>query len=297
MSEQIDTSPSPREPDQAEEEMEEMKEADSPSAAENLRWTIVGGTALGTSHGSAGLPCQDSVAWWVAPPGFEGPVHAIAALADGAGSAALAEVGSQVAVAEVVRLAQRLHQGPGLSPESKDAEPVAHEPSQAETMIAQLFAGARQAVEAAANDKNASAHDLATTLAVALATDREFAVAQIGDGIVAVRSRVAGLTGLTLQRGEYVNESTFLTVGDELKDFNIAVYPAEEIDGFGLSSDGMRLLITSNAILGTPHEPFFTDVFSGVKSGLSSEALVRFLAEADDRTGDDKSLVVGVLAR
>ena len=249
-------------------------------AATPSRWNIVGGTALGTSHESSGLPCQDTVAWWVAPADSHGLVKAVVALADGAGSAALGEVGSQVAVAEVVRLAQTT---------TGDGD--------AKAMMAELFAGARRAVESAAGERHASPRHLATTLAVALATEREFAVAQVGDGIVAVRSRIAGLTGLTLQRGEYANESTFLTLGDELENFNIAVFPAEEVDAFGLSSDGMRLLITSNAILGTPHGPFFTDVFSGVEAGLNDEAIVRFLVEADDRTGDDKSLVVGVLTR
>jgi hypothetical protein len=260
--------------------------------AANPGWTIVGGRSLGTSHKAAGVPCQDSVAWWVAPPDFEGPVRAVAAVADGAGSATLAEVGSQIAVAEVVRVAQcpALLEGHYLDSEED-------EPADARAKMARLFVAARKAVESAARDRSVSIRELDTTLAVALATNREFAVAQVGDGIVAVRSIVAGLTGLSLQRGEYANESTFLTVGDDVGEFSIAIYPADDIDAFGLSSDGLRLLITSNPVLGTPHEPFFTDVFTRVGSGLRSETLIQFLTEADDRTGDDKSLVVGVLAR
>ncbi len=157
-------------------------------------WVLAGGTALGTTHAESGLPCQDSIATWVRPPGGTGRV-----------------------------------------------------------------------------------------------------VAEVGDGVVAVRTS-GGIVGpLAPQRGEFANETTFITTGGTLPELASASFPAGEVTAFGLSSDGMRLLITAHATDGSPHVPFFEDVFGGVVSGLGSEALAHFLEAADDRTGDDKSLVIGVL--
>ncbi|HYR61129.1 MAG TPA: PP2C family serine/threonine-protein phosphatase [Actinomycetota bacterium] len=245
-------------------------------------WVLAGGTALGTTHAESGLPCQDSIATWVRPPGGTGRVVAVAAVADGAGSARLSHIGSQTAVAEVVRMAQAL----GTDPAAPAAGPE---------LVRALFTGARRAVEGAAPAAGALRDDLATTLIVAVVTEDGFAVAEVGDGVVAVRTS-GGIVGpLAPQRGEFANETTFITTGGTLPELASASFPAGEVTAFGLSSDGMRLLITAHATDGSPHVPFFEDVFGGVVSGLGSEALAHFLEAADDRTGDDKSLVIGVL--
>jgi hypothetical protein len=175
------------------------------------------------------------------------------------------------------------------------AAPAADPDAAAASLARTLFACARRAVQASAQDRETDIGDLATTLIIALATTRSVVVAQVGDGVVAIRLRSGDLVGpLTPQRGEFANETTFITTGDELPEVSLACFAASDVDAFGLSSDGMRLLITSNPLDGTPHAPFFDDVFSSVASGVGSTALTRFLEQADDRTGDDKSLVIGV---
>jgi hypothetical protein len=167
--------------------------------------------------------------------------------------------------------------------------------AEAVLLMKSLFAGARRALEAAARTAGANLQDLATTLMVALVTTDAVVLAQVGDGVVAVRSTSGAILGpVAPQRGEYANEATFITAGEDLPDIVLASFPSSKVDAFGLSSDGLRLLITSNSLEGTPHAPFFADVFTGVASGLSSEAIAQFLSQAQDRTGDDKSLVVGV---
>jgi hypothetical protein len=119
-------------------------------------------------------------------------------------------------------------------------------------------------------------------------------LAEVGDGVVAVRS-LLGIEGpLPPQRGEFANETTFITGGDRLPDVEVASFPRDEVDAFALSSDGMRILITANVVTGAPHVPFFEDVFANVAKGVTPDAIARFLETAQDRTGDDKSLVLGV---
>lgn len=272
-----------------------------------MRWLFAGATALGTAHAAAALPCQDSVAWWTSDGNEHGSILAVAALADGAGSARLAEIGSRTAVAQVVRQAKimaGLVQPPddGRPEQPADAEPaalpVSGAPGDPLSLASALFAGARSAIQSAAHEHDAHISDLATTLAIALVTTQEVVVGQVGDGVIAVRLRSGDILGPAgPQRGEFSNETSFITAGPELPEISLASFATEQVDAFGISSDGMRLLITANPVLGTPHAPFFDDVFDGVASGVDSEAVARFLDQADDRTGDDKSLIIGVRAR
>ena len=67
-------------------------------------WRVAAASVVGTSHVKSGQPCQDAHEWRVLPSGF-----LIAAVADGAGSAALAEIGATLAArAAVQALAEAL---------------------------------------------------------------------------------------------------------------------------------------------------------------------------------------------
>ena len=60
-------------------------------------WRAAGVSVRGTSHEKTGQPCQDAVYWETFPHGL-----LVTAVADGAGSAALGEVGATVAVRAAV---------------------------------------------------------------------------------------------------------------------------------------------------------------------------------------------------
>jgi hypothetical protein len=255
------------------------------------RWVLCAATATGSAHVDASLPCQDSTAWWchfAVPSEADGvTLLAVAAVADGAGSATYAGIGSRSAVDAVIELAKRqneVKESKGL--DIRNAEPV--------EVMDRLFRGARDAVNAAAAAMGADVREFSTTLMVAVVTSMEVIVAEIGDGVVAVRRSGEIVGPLAPQRGEFANETTFLTTGDDLPDLALASFRASEVDAFAMSSDGLRLLITANPMDGVPHAPFFEDVFSGVLAGLGSERLAAFLRDVDDRTGDDLSLVIGV---
>ncbi|MBC8229713.1 SUMF1/EgtB/PvdO family nonheme iron enzyme [bacterium] len=64
-----------------------------------IGWKVLGASVRGTSHTKSGQPCQDAHAWVKLPDGT-----LVAAVSDGAGSAALAEVGADSAVKAAVRV-------------------------------------------------------------------------------------------------------------------------------------------------------------------------------------------------
>jgi hypothetical protein len=204
----------------------------------------------------------------------------VAALADGAGSAPESETGAKTAVQSVADHFRNMIQVGPIGAEAMDW----------------LFKNARDAVRVAAEGLRRPVAELACTLAVVLISKDTFCAAQVGDGLVVARWADDGAIRnvATAMRGEYANEVTFLTSGESLPAFDILEVPAVQIDAFCLSSDGLRLVITETGVLGEPFIPFYTDAFSAVGSGASEASIEAFLHEVDDRTGDDKSLLLGV---
>jgi len=84
-----------------------------PLEVEQKQWRAIGVSARGSSHIKMGLPCQDAHLWTVAP----GNVLLLS-VADGAGSASLSQIGSQIAVRTAIEQAtmemHRLNATPAL---------------------------------------------------------------------------------------------------------------------------------------------------------------------------------------
>jgi hypothetical protein len=62
------------------------------AGAESCRWRVVASSVRGTSHEKTGQPCQDAHRWEMSSEKIM-----LAAVADGAGSAPLGEVGATIA--------------------------------------------------------------------------------------------------------------------------------------------------------------------------------------------------------
>ncbi|MEQ4719386.1 PP2C family serine/threonine-protein phosphatase [Nonomuraea sp. B19D2] len=239
------------------------------------RWTVAGGKVRGTSHEI----CEDCAAWWHS---HDGPYAVIAAVADGAGSAALAQAGARAAVRQVLQEGARLRRR------------VPQSATEAEAVVLSMFQAARKRVEKQARQLISSSRNLATTLSVVVASGNHIVAGQIGDGITVLRSRSNGLMSVSRDRGEYSEFTTFITDNISLPKVHLLVRPLQDVDAFALCSDGLRMLITTNASTGQPYEPFFADAFELVQQGATTENITEFLSTVNDRTGDDKSLVIGV---
>jgi hypothetical protein len=249
-------------------------------------WRVVGAAVQGLSHEKLGLPCQDAQAYCVLP----GEVLLVA-LADGAGSAGRAEEGARCAVeAALAALAAGLEDD--LPEEDEDWEAA----------LRSAFAQARQALLELADTAEEPPREYATTLTCAIAGSR-LAVGQLGDGAVVARSSKGELQTVTrLQRGEYANETYFLTQEDALE--QLQVYCVEgPVEALAVMSDGLirlALRLPENE----PHSPFFQPLFAFAGSATAEhsggdQAVEQLMAFLDServrlRTDDDKALVLAV---
>src|SRR5262249_12768564 len=153
---------------------------------------VIAASVRGASHAKAGQPCQDAHAHATLPGGL-----LVAAIADGAGSAAFAAEAAALAVRSAVETIQ-----------GREREP----PFEGGALRAALCGAlrvARLALEREAEERRVATREFATTLIVLLAGPAWAAAAQVGDGAAIVGTADGELRALTTPPdGEYINETT-----------------------------------------------------------------------------------------
>lgn len=241
-------------------------------------WQVLGASTVGASHQKQALPCQDA---WIAAE-CQGDVLVVA-VADGAGSATHAEVGSCLAAKRAVSAVfDRM-----LLPRTGGVY----------AMLDDAFACARQELEFEASATGLDLRDLSTTLTVVIAMPDCLGVAQTGDGLVVALEPDGSLIPLTLpQRGEYANETHFLTGPGGGSPRYIRI--GEAAPAFAVLTDGL-LPVSADMKTGRPHAPFFQPFFTTLQQGLTPDLerhLVQFLESPRlrARVDDDLTLVVAV---
>lgn len=167
------------------------------------------------------------------------------------------------------------------------------------SLLYESFASARARVLARAQGAAEPAREYAATLTGVIADGRCLVVGQIGDGAVIAEGEDGHLwTASRLQRGEYANETHFLTEDDALDRVVIEVFE-RPVRALAVMSDGLvRLALKMPAQ--EPHAPFFQPLFRFASTVEDGEKAASHLAEFLDservnaRTDDDKSLVLAV---
>lgn len=247
-------------------------------------WKVVSSSVAGTSHKKQGLPCQDAHHWELRSDGV-----LVAAVADGAGSAALSEVGAKIAVSRAVETILQLE----ILPTSQDKESW-------KSLLAKALKIARTSVEAEASVRGTSVRDLASTLILVVATPELIATAQIGDGATVVSDKQDNLVVLTVpQNGEYINQTTFLISPDALNKAQVNIWYGN-VANLAVFSDGLQMLALKMPS-GTPHAPFFNPLF-GFVSQITDETIAKkelegFLKSSRviERTDDDLTILLANL--
>ncbi len=247
------------------------------------RWRVVGASVQGLSHQTRGEPCQDAHAWKELTNGT-----LVVAVADGAGSASLAEVGSETAARVAVEHVL-MCQNVGLPTEE----------SEWRRLLTDILEATRDAVVTAAEERSIAPQQLATTLIVVVTTGDLTGVVQVGDGAVVVQKADGVLEAATLpQSGEYINETTFITSPGYLETTQYAMI-REPITGLGVLSDGLQRLAMKMPD-GHPHPAFFTPLLRFTAEALdlneAEEQLQAFLQsdKITQRADDDLTLVLAV---
>jgi len=293
---------------------------------DNSFWRVAAVSVRGASHEKTGQPCQDAHHWAALPDGT-----VLAAVADGAGSAALSEIGATVATqAAVHSLATALASNPSAptqgsgsrnitlrpqpaatteadagegaacdapSPEAQPP-PVASDAEEAacKSCLIEAVKAARAAVEAEASARGTTAGELACTLLVAIVRPDFIAAAQVGDGAVVAADGDGEVFSLTTpSSGEYLNETTFLTCTAAL-DLQLGVWRGP-LAHWAMLTDGLQMLALRMPE-GAPHAPFFAPLFKFLANQPDPAQAQALLADflrsgrVRERTDDDLTLIL-----
>lgn len=252
-------------------------------------WKAIARSAIGTSHQKQQMPCQDYGGCKVLNDMI------IGAVADGAGSAKYADIGAELAVKTALAY---------LAEESVyqqqhfwelTSQPLPEEA--AKELFANTVKKVVTALQAQADCGGYSLNNLACTLLIVVATPNWVAAMQIGDGFITVRSQKEDLQLLFQpDKGEYINETTFVTSANALNGMRVCVRSGKH-EFICAATDGLERVAIRMSDW-TPFVPFFQPLEAYLRKISNSEQedgyLNSFLSSdrLNARTDDDKTLLL-----
>ena len=240
-----------------------IKRSNEPTS-EGTHWTLIGASAQGTSHLQDNIPCQDAHIAAQLKNGM-----AIIAYADGAGSARRSHEGSQSAVKELLKSLQN----------QLEDQPIPGDIDWHMTVL-EAYKDACRGIEKLAAEAREHPREFATTLGCGVLWDRGLVTGNLGDGmIVAQKPGEPLFIASAPQRGEYANQTWFLTSFNDLQHLQVHYYP-ESVAAIVAMSDGIwNLAVKRHGKASyTPSMGFF-------------EPLLEFAAKCDDRKESEQKLV------
>ena len=246
------------------------------------RWKLLSESVSGVSHETAGLPCQDySMAEWMEA---GGETVLLLACADGAGSAAHADLGAKVACEAITREIREALAG-GLRVPGIDGE-----------IVTTWHRRVRERLSAEADLHSGRLREFACTLLTAVVGERSAAFSQIGDGAIILEDGDAYRSVFWPQYGEYLNTTNFLTDEGFERCLEFRAHP-EQVDELALLTDGLQMLVLRFADKSV-HGPFFRQLFQALRAADPASALQTPLHDfltstaVNCRTDDDKTLIL-----
>jgi hypothetical protein len=243
-------------------------------------WKHAQVSVRGAAHLSNKLPCQDANGF------LEVPGALVCALADGAGSASHADLGSELAVDAALDyfLSQFLRVG------ASGVESLLNTRCGME-----MLEYVRQRIARVAHDQANCLSDYASTLLVAVITAQRVAFYQVGDGLwcVCKNGILAAMTWPT--GGEHASETTFVTCESASQVLQFEMLEGGFDSIFGMTDGVERLAINLSGRV--PHSGFLAPLARELRKTLVpifSTQLTQLL-ESDQvcqRTDDDKTLAI-----
>lgn len=256
-----------------------------------MSWKAIARYEVGISHQKQQLPCQDFADYCILDDVI------IGAIADGAGSAKYSDIGAKLAVEAVLEyfteFSQRLQKRKCW--EQSFSQPLS------EKTAKKRFKNALEKVnivlQEQADSKDYAVEDLACTLLVFVATPHWIAAMQIGDGFIVVRSQDSEYQMLFQpDKGEFANETTFVTSRNALDDMQVKVF-SEKPEFICASTDGLEKVAIRFSDW-KPFPPFFKPLEEYLqetqKPEEEDEYISNFLKleQLNARTDDDKTLLL-----
>lgn len=242
-------------------------------------YRIFSASVPGTSHVRNGMYRQDRANYWA------GDNALIAAVADGAGSAEHSAYGAGIAIWTAIMEAHKKLQ----TKRRPDSESFA-------CILQHSVKHARQRLQEVAHRKGRKFGSYATTLLLVVQTENLIGAAQIGDGAVVISNSNHEFETFTLpQRGEYANQTYFLTSSDALDCLNIRVAEREP-RYVAMFTDGIQSLVLEQPSH-IPHRPFFGNMFKWLEDQTDERYVQAELAKllrsprVTGKTDDDLTLL------
>jgi hypothetical protein len=248
-------------------------------------WRYVYASVPGVAHRASGAECQDACAvQWLETPDAT-PALALAA-ADGAGSAAEARVGAELACQTLLaECAAWLAQATVADWTRATAETLIE---RVQTVLSQRAA-----------ETGLPVGEFACTLLGAVVADDHALFLQIGDGAIVIGTGDDYRPVFWPQAGEYANETYFATDTGAAARLEFAAL-AEPVAEIALLTDGLQPLALHYQTR-QAHAPFFRPLFQRLRAAPEPgcppdlrTALERFLdaPALNQRTHDDKTLIL-----
>ncbi len=250
-------------------------------------WRAISRSSIGTSHKKQQLPCQDYGRCIISQNII------IGAVADGAGSAKYSDIGAKFAVETALSYLWEFQKKKPYWQER--SRPRSDEPVRklfVKTLERVVTALQKQAVKG-----GYSLNDLACTLLVFVATPHWIAAMQIGDGFIVVRCQEKDHQLLfPPDKGEFINETTFVTSSNALNEMQVCVQPGK-LMFICASTDGLERVAIRLSDW-TPFKPFFQPLeeclYEDTHLAQKDEYIRNFLDSdrLNARTDDDKTLLL-----
>jgi len=249
----------------------------SNSTSVSYYWKVISASVSGLDHENSGTPCQDANYFKILRNNI-----LVSAVADGAGTAFMGDLGAKIAVQFAVK---------NVHIKSSEIDKLNDEKWK-EILIGSVKP-AQEAIEKEAKEKRMAVRDFATTLSLVIAYPGVVVAGQIGDGAV-ILAENENLIALTKpQNSEYINETAFIVLPDALDTIQIEFWHGD-FTHIAVISDGLQMLALKIPER-IPYEPFFMPLFrfvSGSEEIEAQEQLTKFLRSERirERTTDDLTL-------
>lgn len=246
-------------------------------------WKCIGVSAAGTKHSKTGVPCQDAWKYKSLPSG-----ELVIAVADGAGSASLAQEGATLAVAVAINYLCL------AIPIYKPNTPKAWT-----ELISHAFEIARVRLIAHAVRQETAVRHYATTLQIVVVSAEWTVSGIVGDGIaVGLVNNSSCVSIMMPQHKEYVNATNFITGSSAMGHLDVQIRH-EPVQGVAVLTDGL-LPLSINEQNNAPHPGFFEPLFKFLDASTNEKEAAKGLGQflnssrVNDRTDDDKTLVLAL---